>query len=764
MTSNFVGPVVSSSSSLSNPGPGLLAGAIHQRAETLLATGYPNCMIETNDAQKLGRLVFDPGGSNSSASLATFSEEEVIGFRSRGQAILDEPMISGKYSDSELDMSLIDCDRMEFERLGLRSFIEERTEALRWSGCPREVVEAATVGFEYQSVLLDLMANGVRSFVKPTFVPNGGHGYTQSKSYFEHRECCNKHMFKLRSEGRALLIKWDTLTAHEQSLFNLNRLQLAAKTGKPEGRCCLNASSTIKYQGEPIMSLNDGMDREASDKYYVPTVLPTLAGICQMAQGALSKSQEMDDTVVGATIDVAGAYNQFTLSFEASLHRAVMIYLGDQKIPYVCVILVNNFGDARAGHVYNIAGTFIDWHHNQLRDRSKTYIDDGVMIDIRKLIEASRADYRVPIHILFGISGIAEPKDVFMEQDLVALGWHFNLRDGVWRVSPKKRAIEKMYAMLFILLPGNCTDHDVMISVTRRQLHSLASILSWYSAVLKVGRPFVHAVFKNVGYGNLDHKVILSPSCKNDIAWWRAIITMTMRDPHFMSSRINDLVPDTVCDCEITTDASLHIGGGAWLSSGGLSVQQAIDGIISFESITIEREGFIRWTPEELEIFDRGIAGSDDGNKADPISINVLEFFTVIYFVMLWGPSLKGKRIRINCDNTAAISWLLKSRGSNKSPVAESLVKIFVLYCLALDITLVPWHIPGKLNRHADDLSRLLNLQEEQITPWAIDTKTENWWRGLSREACCRQLLIASIVTPSAVPLPQVLQLLQHLL
>ena len=106
MTSNFVGPVVSSSSSLLNPGPGLLAGAIHQRAEAGLATGYPNCMMETNDAQKLGRLVFDPGGSNSSASLAAFSEEEVIGFKSRGQAILDEPMISGNYSDNDLNRLL----------------------------------------------------------------------------------------------------------------------------------------------------------------------------------------------------------------------------------------------------------------------------------------------------------------------------------------------------------------------------------------------------------------------------------------------------------------------------------------------------------------------------------------------------------------------------------------------------------------------------------------------------------------------------------
>lgn len=64
-----------------------------------------------------------------------------------------------------------------------------------------------------------------------------------------------------------------------------------------------------------------------------------------------------DDIVMGATIDVASAYNQleFTLSYEAALYLGVMIYLGANKIPYVY-----NTDDARAGYVYNIAGSFID--------------------------------------------------------------------------------------------------------------------------------------------------------------------------------------------------------------------------------------------------------------------------------------------------------------------------------------------------------------------------------------------------------------------
>ena len=227
-----------------------------------------------------------------------------------------------------------------------------------------------------------------------------------------------------------------------------------------------------------------------------------------------------------------------------------------------------------------------------------------------------------------------------------------------------------------------------------------------------------------------------------------------------MSAKIDHMLRDGTCDIEITTDASSSVGGGAWQSEGDMQVQQAMDGVLSFDSIIATREGFIRWTEEELHLFKVGLS-AEHGSEG-PISINVLEFFTVMYFIMLWGPSLKGKRIRINCDNTAAIAWLMKSRGSNKSPVAQSLVKAFVVYCVAMDITITPRHIPGVLNTKADILSRLISLQESfKSVP---DIKTEAWWKGLSRAEICRGFLRASILEPSSMPLQKALDLVKSLL
>ena len=131
----------------------------------------------------------------------------------------------------------------------------------------------------------------------------------------------------------------------------------------------------------------------------------------------------------------------------------------------------------------------------------------------------------------------------------------------------------------------------------------------------------------------------------------------------------------------ITSDASKLTGGGAW---------------------TILEDGnklkcVIRWTSEELEII-RGLSHIDGG-----ISINVLEFFVVMYAVVLSGKEhLAGKVVQVNCDNTAAVSWILKQCGSNKAPVGEFLVQVFVLYVLSIDCMIIPEHLAGVLNTHAD--------------------------------------------------------------
>ena len=169
-------------------------------------------------------------------------------------------------------------------------------------------------------------------------------------------------------------------------------------------------------------------------------------------------------------------------------------------------------------------------------------------------------------------------------------------------------------------------------------------------------------------------------------------------------------------------------------------------------------ECVIRWTEEELKI----IKGLSEELINNGISINILEFFVVMYAIILWGKDfLKGKIVQINCDNTAAISWILKQRGSNKAPIGEFLVQVYVLYTLSIDCMIIPKHIAGLLNTHADYLSRSLSLQVNHRTK--ADTREENWWSKLPREEICRNLLNQSIVMLSLRPSLAILQLVRSL-
>ena len=280
-----------------------------------------------------------------------------------------------------------------------------------------------------------------------------------------------------------------------------------------------------------------------------------------------------------------------------------------------------------------------------------------------------------------------------------------------------------------------------------------------------MGRPFVHSLFKNLGYGAPDQKITLSRNCKNDLAFWRIIALASMKNPHFMSAKINGLVLSREGDLCLTADASKLIGGGAWLSESVMRSDRPVDtrlgesssgrstGLtyqgttVSYEaSGEVLRQGYIRWTEEELSLFRIGI--SDDSGKMVPLSINVMEYFVVMYFVLVWGKELRAKTIAVNRDNTAAVSWLLKMRGSNKSPVAESLLKLFVLFCTSMDITLLPTHLSGVLNTHADNLSRLSMYQASDLP--AVDTRAESWWQDLPREVICRHLLGRQSSSPRA--------------
>ena len=194
---------------------------------------------------------------------------------------------------------------------------------------------------------------------------------------------------------------------------------------------------------------------------------------------------------------------------------------------------------------------------------------------------------------------------------MIGIGWYLNLRYEVWRISPKPKAVDKIFAALFFRLPLDVCDEGKVFRLSRRTFLEIAGLLAWYSEVLCVGKAFVHSLFACAEWGNMEALHTVSLNAKRDIWWWRVISIASMKDPRFMSTPISHLRRKVEVDIYLISDASTTIGGGGWFSQSN----------IYDESEDPSFESFIRWTEDELRVFAEGIDG-----KA--ISINVLQYFT----------------------------------------------------------------------------------------------------------------------------------------
>lgn len=86
------------------------------------------------------------------------------------------------------------------------------------------------------------------------------------------------------------------------------------------------------------------------------------------------------------------------------------------------------------------------------------------------------------------------------------------------------------------------------------------------------------------------------------------------------------------------------------------------------------------------------------------LHINALELLGVVLTIRIWGPTLKGKRAQIYCDNVAAVA-VINSGRSKDSFMLKCLREICFL-CAKCECVVRAVHLAGIDNRVADSLSR----------------------------------------------------------
>ncbi|XP_041346996.1 uncharacterized protein LOC121366736 [Gigantopelta aegis] len=102
--------------------------------------------------------------------------------------------------------------------------------------------------------------------------------------------------------------------------------------------------------------------------------------------------------------------------------------------------------------------------------------------------------------------------------------------------------------------------------------------------------------------------------------------------------------------------------------------------------------------------------------------ITVLECFPILVATFIWGNRLANKKILFHSDNQSVVAII--NSMTSKSHNILTLLRIFVLRCLQLNILFKEVHIPGNVNILTDSLSRLQLDKFRQLAPQADSRET----------------------------------------
>ena len=133
-------------------------------------------------------------------------------------------------------------------------------------------------------------------------------------------------------------------------------------------------------------------------------------------------------------------------------------------------------------------------------------------------------------------------------------------------------------------------------------------------------------------------------------------------------------------------------------------------------------------------------------------NINVLEFASAVYAILLWSSRLKHCTVDIGTDNTACLCWLIRQKAQSVS--ADRLLKVLALNCIIFDIRLRSHFIPGVENLIPDYLSRSLEystLDQSKDAIKLVNPITEQFLNNLLSEDYTHQQLCRAIIHQALV-------------
>ena len=635
---------------------------------------------------------------------------------------------------------------------GLEGLYQSKVERLKYRGLSKAALSDWLHSRAPHRVddIMDLMENGQRLFMQPGWKVNGGSDVQNSRDYFTHKIVVEHAAAKLHAADRSVLLRAAVATADVVARLHFSPLLTAIKASNPNRVCVHMSKGTLAAP-----SYNAMVDLERHLRAYPRDPLPSLGDIATML---CQLRQRFPDAgfLHAAVVDVASAYQQFFLSYEKFLvvWTKFQIMRDGLLEQLLQGNVVGTFGDKGAGDTWGAFSRLLDELHNAISElwASKTYVDDTVMAaapvpsnlppgrdrrfftsaggstadpapgcpgfcaGVEYAIHSAVIEHRENVARLFGKGSTEDKKVTLFIGRLVALGWEFDLRYSHWCVFPKAEKLEKIAHWLFNVVQADTVQTSILT------MQQLCGLLCWFSAGIPFGKSFVYSLFQC--RRSRSGRVFLSRAAQRDLTFWRALIRMALEQPQLVACPLQLLRSDRPPERFIVTDACTGTGGGGWLAdspswSGGPSCHFFVIRWSKGERAAIRRnvqpigapESDAEWSIIRDAMRHHCVQGGADIVAAEtPLSINVLEFATAVYAILLYAPLLLGHVVSIGTDNTACLCWLVRNKAS--SGVADALLKILSLVCTVYSIKLVAHHVPGVVNYISDWISRADGLED----------------------------------------------------
>ena len=248
----------------------------------------------------------------------------------------------------------------------------------------------------------------------------------------------------------------------------------------------------------------------------------------------------------------------------------------------------------------------------------------------------------------------SEDKSCAPSTEMSFLGILFNSVKMTMEVEP-----DRLHKLLLLLPTWLHKSH-----ATRKEVESLIGLLSFVAKCVRPARIFLSRTLDFMKGLPKSGRFSIPTEFMLDVRWWYRFVAqyngVSIIPPSHWSA-VNSV---------IETDACLSGGGG-----------------VNFET----RECFQFEFPSELR----------NNTQA---SINEYELLTIMVAVKVWGSSLRGKKVRVNCDNTTAVAAMNLARLHNK--FSQAIMREISYWSAVGEFEVMTMHISGLRNIVADTLSR----------------------------------------------------------